>query len=185
MTIQIDQRWGASVAHRAHAGHAHVSRTCGRMRSIDTPNHIGGRNDAGPGPRCVPISRHGVRAVRRWQRQTGRALLLDRIRHAPVAYRGPENGFRDHAEYVMAAGSARFVLTAEVHAGTTVALEWPSMVTVSSTLHLRCRMSPPPTHAPSHMVREAWSSRTRCPTTTERGLARRDRDIWRHQTHSG
>ncbi len=37
-----------------------------------------------------------------------------------VAYRGPENGFRDHAEYVMAAGSARFVLTAEVHAGTTV-----------------------------------------------------------------
>ena len=37
-----------------------------------------------------------------------------------VAYRGPENGFRDHAEYVMAAGSARFVLTAEVHAGTAV-----------------------------------------------------------------
>ena len=37
-----------------------------------------------------------------------------------VAYRGPETGHRDHAEYVMASGAARFVLTAEVHAGTWV-----------------------------------------------------------------
>ena len=37
-----------------------------------------------------------------------------------IAYRGPENGFRDYAEYVMASGSARFVLTAEVHAGTAI-----------------------------------------------------------------
>jgi 4-hydroxyphenylpyruvate dioxygenase len=34
-----------------------------------------------------------------------------------VAYRGPENGFRDHAEYVLASGSATFVLTGAVHAG--------------------------------------------------------------------
>jgi 4-hydroxyphenylpyruvate dioxygenase len=34
-----------------------------------------------------------------------------------VAYRGPENGFRDHAEYVLTSGSARFVLTGAVHAG--------------------------------------------------------------------
>ncbi|MEV4627866.1 4-hydroxyphenylpyruvate dioxygenase [Micromonospora sp. NPDC049523] len=33
-----------------------------------------------------------------------------------VAYRGPEQGFRDHAEYVLTSGSARFVLTGGVHA---------------------------------------------------------------------
>ncbi|HEU5107214.1 MAG TPA: VOC family protein, partial [Micromonosporaceae bacterium] len=31
-----------------------------------------------------------------------------------VAYRGPETGFRDHAEYVLTSGSARFVLTGAV-----------------------------------------------------------------------
>ena len=35
-----------------------------------------------------------------------------------VAYRGPEQGFRDHAEYVLTSGSARFVFCAPVHAGT-------------------------------------------------------------------
>ncbi|WP_306203902.1 4-hydroxyphenylpyruvate dioxygenase [Actinoplanes sp. RD1] len=34
-----------------------------------------------------------------------------------VAYRGPEQGFRDHAEYVLVSGSARFVLVGAVHAG--------------------------------------------------------------------
>jgi 4-hydroxyphenylpyruvate dioxygenase len=34
-----------------------------------------------------------------------------------VAYRGPEQGYRDHAEYVLVAGSVRFVLTGGVHAG--------------------------------------------------------------------
>ena len=34
-----------------------------------------------------------------------------------VAYRGPEQGYRDHAEYVLTAGQARFVLTGAVHAG--------------------------------------------------------------------
>jgi 4-hydroxyphenylpyruvate dioxygenase len=34
-----------------------------------------------------------------------------------VAYRGPEVGFRDHAEYVLTSGSARFVLRGAVHAG--------------------------------------------------------------------
>jgi 4-hydroxyphenylpyruvate dioxygenase len=34
-----------------------------------------------------------------------------------VAYRGPEQGFRDHAEYVLVSGSARFVVTGAVHAG--------------------------------------------------------------------
>lgn len=34
-----------------------------------------------------------------------------------VAYRGPEQGYRDHAEYVLVSGSARFVLTGSVHAG--------------------------------------------------------------------
>jgi 4-hydroxyphenylpyruvate dioxygenase len=33
-----------------------------------------------------------------------------------VAYRGPEQGHRDHAEYVMVSGKARFVLTGAVHA---------------------------------------------------------------------
>src|SRR4051794_39088065 len=37
-----------------------------------------------------------------------------------VAYRGPENGSRDFAEYVLTSGDARFRLTGEVHAGTTV-----------------------------------------------------------------
>ena len=37
-----------------------------------------------------------------------------------VAYRGPETGSRDVAEYVMQAGSARFLLTGEAHAGTWV-----------------------------------------------------------------
>jgi 4-hydroxyphenylpyruvate dioxygenase len=32
-----------------------------------------------------------------------------------IAYRGPEQGERDHAEYVMRSGSARFVLTGGVH----------------------------------------------------------------------
>jgi 4-hydroxyphenylpyruvate dioxygenase len=34
-----------------------------------------------------------------------------------VAYRGPEQGYRDHAEYVLVAGSARFVFVGGVHAG--------------------------------------------------------------------
>src|SRR6266511_2502087 len=33
-----------------------------------------------------------------------------------VAYRGPEQGCRDHAEYVLVAGSARFVFAGGVHA---------------------------------------------------------------------
>jgi 4-hydroxyphenylpyruvate dioxygenase len=33
-----------------------------------------------------------------------------------VAYRGPEQGYRDHAEYVLVSGSARFVITGAVHA---------------------------------------------------------------------
>ena len=37
-----------------------------------------------------------------------------------VAYRGPETGSRDLAEYVLEAGSARFVITGEAHAGTWV-----------------------------------------------------------------
>ncbi len=38
-----------------------------------------------------------------------------------VAYRGPENGDRDHASYVLASGSARFVLVGPVHAVAPVA----------------------------------------------------------------
>ena len=34
-----------------------------------------------------------------------------------VAYRGPELGYRDHAEYVLVSGSARFLITGMVHAG--------------------------------------------------------------------
>lgn len=34
-----------------------------------------------------------------------------------VAYRGPEQGYRDHAEYVLVSGGAKFVLTGMVHAG--------------------------------------------------------------------
>jgi 4-hydroxyphenylpyruvate dioxygenase len=41
-----------------------------------------------------------------------------------VAYRGPEQGSRDHAEYVLTSGTARFVLTGEVHAGTEVGASW-------------------------------------------------------------
>jgi 4-hydroxyphenylpyruvate dioxygenase len=37
-----------------------------------------------------------------------------------VAYRGPETGHRDLAEYVMESGSARFLLSGEAHAGTWV-----------------------------------------------------------------
>ena len=37
-----------------------------------------------------------------------------------VAYRGPETGARDRAEYVLTSGKARFVLTGEVRAGTDV-----------------------------------------------------------------
>ena len=37
-----------------------------------------------------------------------------------VAYRGPETGSRDLADYVLESGSARLVLTGEVHAGTWV-----------------------------------------------------------------
>jgi 4-hydroxyphenylpyruvate dioxygenase len=35
-----------------------------------------------------------------------------------TAYRGPETGFRDYAEYVLASGAARFVFTGAVRAGT-------------------------------------------------------------------
>ena len=34
-----------------------------------------------------------------------------------VAYRGPEQGYRDHAEYVLVSGAARFLITGAVHAG--------------------------------------------------------------------
>jgi 4-hydroxyphenylpyruvate dioxygenase len=34
-----------------------------------------------------------------------------------VAYRGPEQGYRDYAEYVLVSGSARFVFRGAVHAG--------------------------------------------------------------------
>jgi 4-hydroxyphenylpyruvate dioxygenase len=37
-----------------------------------------------------------------------------------TAYRGPENGDRDTANFVLESGSARFVITGEVHAGTWV-----------------------------------------------------------------
>src|SRR3954465_12156475 len=35
-----------------------------------------------------------------------------------TAYRGPETGARDTASYVLESGGARFLFTAEVHAGT-------------------------------------------------------------------
>jgi 4-hydroxyphenylpyruvate dioxygenase len=35
-----------------------------------------------------------------------------------VAYRGPEQGYRDYAEYVLTSGSARFVIAGSVHADT-------------------------------------------------------------------
>jgi 4-hydroxyphenylpyruvate dioxygenase len=38
-----------------------------------------------------------------------------------VAYRGPEQGERDHADYVLVSGSARFVFTGGVHAGSEAA----------------------------------------------------------------
>ena len=34
-----------------------------------------------------------------------------------VAYRGPEHGYRDHADYVLVSGSARFLITGPAHAG--------------------------------------------------------------------
>src|SRR5690606_9592543 len=34
----------------------------------------------------------------------------------PVAYRGPEQGYRDHAEHLLTAGQVRFLLTGAVHA---------------------------------------------------------------------
>jgi 4-hydroxyphenylpyruvate dioxygenase len=37
-----------------------------------------------------------------------------------TAYRGPETGYRDAAEYVLESGSARFLLTGEVRAGTDI-----------------------------------------------------------------
>jgi 4-hydroxyphenylpyruvate dioxygenase len=39
-----------------------------------------------------------------------------------VAYRGPEQGNRDHAEYVLTSGSARFVFAGPVHAGAPAAV---------------------------------------------------------------
>ncbi len=39
-----------------------------------------------------------------------------------VAYRGPEQGHRDHAEYVLKSGSATFVMTGPVHAGAEAAI---------------------------------------------------------------
>jgi 4-hydroxyphenylpyruvate dioxygenase len=39
-----------------------------------------------------------------------------------VAYRGPEQGFRDHAEYVLTSGSARFVFAGPVHADAPAAI---------------------------------------------------------------
>jgi 4-hydroxyphenylpyruvate dioxygenase len=37
-----------------------------------------------------------------------------------TAYRGPETGHRDYAEYVLTSGTARFLFTGEVHAGTPI-----------------------------------------------------------------
>jgi 4-hydroxyphenylpyruvate dioxygenase len=37
-----------------------------------------------------------------------------------VAYRGPETGSRDYAEYVLTSGKARFLITGEVHEGTDI-----------------------------------------------------------------
>jgi 4-hydroxyphenylpyruvate dioxygenase len=39
-----------------------------------------------------------------------------------VAYRGPEHGYRDHAEYVLTSGSARFVFAGPVHADAPAAI---------------------------------------------------------------
>jgi 4-hydroxyphenylpyruvate dioxygenase len=39
-----------------------------------------------------------------------------------VAYRGPEQGHRDHVEYVLTSGSARFVFAGPVHAGAPAAI---------------------------------------------------------------
>ena len=50
-----------------------------------------------------------------------------------VAYRGPETGSRDLAEYVLEAGSARFVITGEAHAGTWSGSTCASTATAWST----------------------------------------------------
>ena len=52
-----------------------------------------------------------------------------------IAYRGPETGSRDAAEYVLASGAARFVLSAEVHSGTDLGRRVANMETALSTLH--------------------------------------------------
>src|SRR5690606_502346 len=63
----------------------------------------------------------------------------------PVAYRGPEQGYRDHAEYLLTAGQVRFVLTGAVHAGARPRPTTPATGTASPTSRWRCRTWTPRT----------------------------------------
>ena len=102
-----------------------------------------------------------------------------------IAYRGPETGQRDHAEYVMASGSARFLLTAEVHAGTwvgdRVARHGDGVVDLALEV-------PDVEHAYRHALAHGATGVSRAADAERRARLRHaggDRHLWRHPAHPG
>jgi len=87
-----------------------------------------------------------------------------------VAYRGPEHGYRDHAEYVLVSGSARFLITGAVHAGAPAA---EHVAKHSDGVHDIALSVPDVDRAYAHAVRAgARSVAEPHDTTDERGTVR-------------
>ncbi len=79
------------------------------------------------------------------QRQAGRPLLLDRVRHDLRRLPGPETGSPDYAEYVLTSGAARFAITGPCAPAPRAERATPSTATASTTSRWKCPMSTPPT----------------------------------------
>ena len=121
-----DAPYGSSSVHPDRQYRALVAQT-GSSGSVGPPRL---RDDA----MTTDVDRHAAPAVRErpirsrcrgWTRSCSRSATPARPRTGTprpsacscVAYRGPEQGDRDHATYVLRSGSARFVLVGPVHAG--------------------------------------------------------------------
>lgn len=92
-----------------------------------------------------------------------------------VAYAGPETGDREHASYVLQSGSARFVLTAPVRAGSDLGAHIARHGDGVTDIALRVSDA-----ARAHALavargRSAWRSRTSWPTPMVRWFARPSR----------
>ena len=90
-----------------------------------------------------------------------------------VAYRGPEQGYRDAAEYLLVSGRVRFVLTGPVRAGTPLAQRVAAHGDGVSDLAIEV----PDVDRAVAFARQQGA--------TVHGTAGRTGHLWRHPAHPG